>query len=563
MPTLDAWVVDRGLSGLTCLAFNPSITSEFVATGAAPVDTHVPLDTYAVTSNLPVTTTPRTLTASKVGSWFDDYYHRVHISPSKVDLGNTFGTQTRPVDVWNANLNPITLSSISGTGVDGMSVTSPSAVPFVFPTLRERRFTLNVSLDGPTIINGEFQFNFGDESVDLGITGRRVVTWPYPPNWKTPMSEIVAWKTEVLRAFDGSETRRELRTRPRRAFSYNLTLHGREPARLDNLLWGWQNRNFALPVWMDKSPLLATVSSGATGLTVNTLDRSFVAGGLAILYADNRHYEIVEIDTLTGSTITLRRPVEATWVAGVSVYPCVIAHLPRQVTVRRMTDSVVSATVDFTCEPSSTDPYLPTASAEMTYQGVEVISRQPNWAGSIDNQFDYAFETLDTDVGTILWYDTEAFPRISRNYNWLIKGREAIRKMREMLARRRGQMKPVYVPTWHADMTMLEAVTPLSVSIKVVANEFAEMVGVDPARQHLLIRLKSGQWLIRQVLGATTSGDETTVVLSSEVGVAFGPTDVQAIHMLMLSRLSGDQITLQWHTDDVVVVNTPFITVKE
>lgn len=197
----------------------------------------------------------------------------------------------------------------------------------------------------------------------------------------------------------------------------------------------------------------------------------------------------------------------------------------------------------------------------MTHQGVEVVSRQPNWQGGIDNTFDYVFSTLDTDSGTILWYDSEAFPRINRNYNWLLKDRDAIRKMREMLARRRGRMKAAFVPTWHSDMTLIEDVGALAVSFKVEANEFAEMVGSAPSRQHLVVRLKSGQWLIRQVLSANTVGTETTIVLDSAVGVSFTPSDVQAIHMVMLSRLNTDSISFQ-HTDSVVVVNTPFINIK-
>ena len=562
MAVLIAWEVDRGLSEITCLAFNPTLDIEYVVTGDAPLDTHVQLATYPVVPQFPVSTTPYQKQGSMIGAWFDDLYNRIHIAPRNIALGNTFGNQTRTVNVWNAHLTPKVLDTIDGTGTDGMSITTPSALPITFSVLAEKQFTLNVSLDGPAIINGTFLFSFTAEAVSLGVTGRRVVTWPYPPNWKTPVTEMIEWKTDILRSFDGSEVRRELRTRPRRSFTYNLTLHGREPSRLDNLLWGWQNRSFAVPVWMDKSKLISDINAGALSINLSTVNKSFAEGGLAIVYADSRRFEIVEINTLTASVLTLKRPIESSWSAGISVYPCVIAHLPKQVSVNRLTDSAISVTVDFACEPAATDPYLPVAAAPMTHQGVEVVSRQPNWQGGIDNTFDYVFSTLDTDSGTILWYDSEAFPRINRNYNWLLKDRDAIRKMREMLARRRGRMKAAFVPTWHSDMTLIEDVGALAVSFKVEANEFAEMVGAAPSRQHLVVRLKSGQWLIRQVLSANTVGIETTIVLDSAVGVSFTPSDVQAIHMVMLSRLNTDSISFQWHTDSVVVVNTPFINIK-
>ena len=119
-----------------------------------------------------------------LGAWFDDLYNRIHISPRNIALGNTFGNQTRTVNVWNAHLTPKVLDTIDGTGTEGMSITTPSTLPITFSVLAEKQFTLNVSLDGPAIINGIFLFGFTSPVIP------GVVAWDMSSVTPTPTPEL-------------------------------------------------------------------------------------------------------------------------------------------------------------------------------------------------------------------------------------------------------------------------------------------------------------------------------------------------------------------------------------
>lgn len=503
------------------------------------------------------------IVGQRANSFFHDFYNRIHVNPRTIALGNSFDSIQRDVSVWNAYVTAKNLSSIAESGTDGMLLSGVTTPPLTYTPLEEHVYTLTVTLLGPAAIDAKYTFNFPGEPVIMSVSGSRVTVWPFAPNWQTPVNEILEWKTQVIRSFDGSEQRRGLRTKARRSFSYYMSLSGDSAARFDNFLWGWQNRSFAMPVWMDKRRITSDVSIDATTISVNTTDRSFVAGGLAILFKDEVTYEIVEVLTVLANTLTLSRQTVQAWPVGTAIYPVVIGQLPSSVPVMRHSDRVISATVDFDCDPVSTNPYVPVVSASLTYDGVEVITRQPDWKSGVDNTSDFTYETLDMGTGAVIHYQTEQFPRIRRAYKWLLKSRESVRQMRELLGRTRGQLKSVYVPTWHHDLRVVVDIDESAVSIVVADNDFHLMVGVNAARDRLMLQLVDGTVFYRKILGTSKVAEGTMLTIDSAFGQDIPKTSVRNVFMLMRNRLATDKIELQWHTDSVVTTNTPFITVKE
>jgi hypothetical protein len=70
-----------------------------------------------------------------MGNFFDDFYNRIHISPSRIDLGTVANTVTREVSVWNAyttqsvQLDDVLIANGAGIFVEG------DALPYVFTPL--------------------------------------------------------------------------------------------------------------------------------------------------------------------------------------------------------------------------------------------------------------------------------------------------------------------------------------------------------------------------------------------------------------------------------------------
>src|SRR3546814_21041247 len=82
---------------------------------------------------------PKVVGAVAAVSYFDDFYNRIHISPSRIDLGNLISVQTRNVVVWNAWLDqPRSLTALAFVAAGGITATGEGALPLAFAPLQQR-----------------------------------------------------------------------------------------------------------------------------------------------------------------------------------------------------------------------------------------------------------------------------------------------------------------------------------------------------------------------------------------------------------------------------------------
>ena len=491
------------------------------------------------------------------------FYNRLIIDPAELDMGNLLTNQTRQIGVWNGFLSNKNLEAFQQFNSEGIAVTEPVATPYVMRPLEQLNYILSISTDGPPVIDATYTWTVDGVDYSAHAIGRRVVIWPYGPSWDSPVTETLSWLTNVLRSYDGSEQRRGLRTKPRRSFSYNFKTFRHESSRMENLLWGWQNRMYALPVWTDKAKLTSAQVAGDSLINLDTATFSFSTGGLAIMYLNNKVMEVIEIEAISSGTLSLVRPLESDWPKGAIVMPVVLGHLPTNVPLMRFTSQAVVGTLTFTLDPATNDSYIPAQEPVVVYDGLEVITRQPNWKNSLSNGFDYMFDQLDQQTGAITWDSNEDFPRITRQYSWLLNGRQKIEDFRAMLGRRLGMRNAVYVPTWHDDFKVTRDMGAGDIGLTVLDNEFRLMVGADPARNHIMIRLKNGDIFYREILGVSTDGEDSVLILDSALDQAVAKDEFKSVHLLMRSRLATDQVNLVWRSGRVVEVDTSLITILE
>lgn len=486
--------------------------------------------TSTVTSNLPVSANPVVKSGFISGAYSDDFYHRIHVIPRAIDVGNLVSSQSRTIYVWNAFLVAKTLQSFTGTDVEGMSMVQPVTLPASIYPLRVLTYTLNISLEGPSVINGYYTWTFEGEPSVITVTGRRVVVIPIEPNWKNPFVEGLEWKTDILRAYSGKEQRRATRTKARRTFEFGFLVKEAKAQRLENLLWGWQNRNYAVPVWSDRSPLTAQAAIGATTIALDTSTQSFSESALIGFKMADGTFDVVEINSVGINTITLTLPNDRLRPVGTPVYPVVLGHLPTEVPLVRHTDRAVSGVLSFATSPDEIGPYTPAGTAATVYDGLEVITKQPNWKSGLNITSEYQFQTQDAGMGAIAYQASERTPRIIRSHAWLLRSRQQVLDFRKFLARQNGRQKTCWVPTWYDDLTLLQTIPFNGTGAVVADRDFRLLVGVDTSRDRIMIRLKTGQVIYRKILDvqATATPGEAQLTLDSAPGVDVVPSNVKA-----------------------------------
>lgn len=550
----DYWVNTPGAAPSTYVHSFPSVT----------LHDEAPRIEAAGLAHTVLSIESRPLVGDYVSSFFDDWYFRIHIVPNGLDFGNVVTDQSREVLIWNAYLSPRPLSAVSFPIDGGIGVTQPVGAPYSMGSLEMLSYQVTVQVEGPPLVSGGLQWTIDGVTYGVAAAGRRLIIWPFGPNWSGGIAESFDWMTDVFTSYSGNEQRISLRSKPRRSFEYSTWVKGAEAALLRNLLWGWQNRNYALPLWADRTELGAPAANGEIMLTVATSNRGFFPGGLLAIVKGAFEYEVVEILEVEDGQVVLARGLERSWEALTDVFPVNICRMPTTVSSRRLTDSVEEVSIVFDADPTQTNPMIPSAPAQEVLAGREVVLRKPNWARPVDIQSHFEYNLIDFSVGAVLADPTREFAQVSRRFQWVLKSKAEVDDFKALLGRLKGRQTPVYLPTWFEDFQLHEEISAANVSVPVKDNAFRDMVGYDSAQGALMILVKGASPIIRQidVVGTNSAGD-TVLQLTEEVGVDLTFSSVKRLSLVHLCRLASDRVTVNWVSDSVATVEATFITVRE
>ncbi|AFN39643.1 tail assembly protein [Pseudomonas phage MP1412] len=496
----------------------------------------------SIVRNEPISEIPQAYSAWRMPTFLDDYYNRIHIRPSNVNLGNLVSEQQFAIEVWNGFFNNRYLQNIQVQNGGGISLVG-AAPPATWAALETKTYQLTVTTDGPPDINAIFRFDWDGTADDANLTvlGSRIVALPYI--FEAPAKEVLEWKTDVLTTNDGSEQRVRLRKKPRQSFNVTYPIPYREMARAENLVYGWLTRRWAVALWSEAQQV-GTLLAGTTVINIDTTASDYRDGALIMIWESNRKSATADVGIVSAGTLTLNRPLAETF------------NNPWIVPVRlgRIVGNVSRATSGYN------------GSLEMTYEFSDNIDLDPPAAPTqflgYDVYFDEALKNGEAltdslqarvdvvDYGTAAgasFYSPWTYTRIGRPYKFLLQGLQDIWNFRKFLHRRAGRLRPFWVPTFENNMRVAQT-GELTQSIEVYADDYREFA---PERTHIGILLDDGTWLLRTINAATASGTDTAVI-GLDAPININASRIRQISFLGLKRLDADRVELQWNSNRVL-----------
>lgn len=512
-----------------------------------------------LTSKLPIREIATGFAGNMVRQFEQDWYHRVHLLPAKLSLGNLLSTQIRQIEVWNAHFTPQTLSTLVGQNDGGITLAVPA--PTTYGMLESRLLDVSVSLDGPPVIEASFSFQFSDEAPTLSISGRRVVVFGLKPNWADGWLERLMWATDVLTARDGTEQRISLRAKPRRSLEFSILVGRDDAALLDVLLSAWQSRVYALPIWPDKTFLSAALSAGSTVIPMATTYLEYETDGLLVVGIDSRNTEAAEVLSVASNAVTLKQPLLRSWPAGAFVAPARTARLHVTQAVTRVTDAIATARLVFDIAGATT---ITKQESATTFNATAIWTTRPNRVRDVETDYQRLAEVLDFDTGITAVDDHAARPFMRRSFDYLFKSRSEIAAFRGWLAARAGRLTAFWHPTWEASLVPTKKILSSQTVMTVASRGYALYFNPMPGRTEAAFLHKNGTWYFRTIQGfsAGTTSDEEVMTINQSFGFDANPEDWVAIYFLEKTRLDADQIELNWQTDSVVEASLPMRSVK-
>lgn len=544
MSVITATESRGGLAGYV----NPNVSSalrSFAADYWPPHSADASTASSAAVTRVNVATAPRAIAASDSRTYRDDFYYRVHLIPTSIDLGNLVTAQSRTIDVWNAWPDlALSMTDLVITGGDGITVTGDATRPLTFAPLQQRTWDVAVTVDGPPVIAAEVSWVFtGQPSVVLTITGNRLTAWLISPDWgNAGITERLIWLTDVQEAVDGTQDRVVDRQAPRRQWDFDAIAAGRERRLIESTLYDWRARNWALPVWPEMSLLTAPLGAGATAIALDTTSLDFTVGGLVMLWSDPFHYELVEAQAVQAASITLAHPTAQTWGIGTRVYPCRTARLAETPRItRKNSDQLVTSLRFEAVEPCDWPAVAPVA----TYLGVPVLEDRIDEGTDPQASFDRQLVITDNDTGLVAVDDITGLAWPTQSHAWVLWGRQERAAHRSLLYWLQGRANALWLPSWTDDLVLLTTVASNVASLTVEWAGVTRYLAQRPGRRHLRIELLNGTVLYRTVTAsAELDADTEQLSIDTPPGIAIAPSAVRQISWMLLATLASDTVEI-------------------
>ena len=497
----------------------------------------------SVTSNLPISEREAAISSyNTFGTGFDgDYFNRIHIIPSQIDLGNLVSAQQRDVVVFNAYSDPRDLNNITVSGGDGLTLDGPST-PLTFSPREQITYNLRAETSGPAEIEADYLFDWATDSDDFvfSVVGQRIVNFPY--QFSSPATETLEWFTEVLTSRNATtEQRVRIRNSPRQSFRVTYPIPPNQMQNAENLLYGWLQRKWAIPLWNELQEV-GPLSSADTVITVDTTNTDHREEGLILVYQAGVGSVTVETPTLTATQLNLARPLGVNFTNAV-VMPVRIGRItnkPQRNTNGLNGSLLVNYEILENTTLSTTDP--------QQYKGRDVYFDEVLMGGtSLRDEYEIRIDANDYRSGVVEFTSPWEKPRIIRPKRVLLDDLDDIWQYRLWLHRRAGRYVDFWLPTFESNFRITGTGNIVS-GFDVKTDGYGQFA---TKREDIAIKLLDGTWELREITGTVSNPNNTeTILIDTPLNRNY--EEIEMVCYLGLKRLNTDRVELRWNQGRVV-----------
>lgn len=366
------------------------------------------------------------------------------------------------------------------------------------------------------------------------------------PNWVESFKVTYDFSTEIITSRSGREQRIAQRITPRKTFDYKSLVHGAQHRRLHQLLRAQQHEPMVMPEFTRKVKSAVPASSGAVSITVPSAP--WLVLGATIFIEDDMH-TIASVLTVGGNRqVGLNEPLLQSRAAGFRVYYGVTGYLQPSQAVSQATSNTAELNLKFSVLPGS--ELIAPPAAETMFNGREVLTKKPNWAGPPSFTYSRAVEELDYGRGLVERFNPVPFGTTMVALQFLARDVAEADDIVNMQARLLGRQGEFYMSTGLNDITPMAVAASGTYTLQVAGPQFATDFADDTVHRAVAVRLFDGTVIRNKLLSVAAVGQNTTLTFESPWPVTLG-TNVLMISWLPVWRMASDSLTIEWVTDTV------------
>lgn len=358
--------------------------------------------------------------------------------------------------------------------------------------------------------------------------------WPFCPG--PEFTEALEWRSQAIRTYSAEQRIRASSSFVQTlGYSHPMTFRQWDRAKL--LARSVAGGQWYVPLWYERQRV--SVSAGSGSVAVNTAASDYRASGYALLWASDEACEVVAINTVNPSSLTLTGTTTLSYANGL-IMPVRVGYCPDGIEGARSAEPYVPASAEFIVW----DGEDLAASSYPAYRGYPAIPDCP-MVGSGGFQESLIREVDIVDNGIAAPFFDTVSDRLSHALAlaWMPDTLADLWELRTFLCSRYGQQKAFWVPDWTRGMELTDDIASADATIRI------RSIGLNNAQESgdLFLRTVSGSVSRHQFTGVAVSGNDEVLTLSGTAGVNVAIADVRTLCLMRLCRLAQNRVEFAHH----------------
>lgn len=358
--------------------------------------------------------------------------------------------------------------------------------------------------------------------------------WPFCP--RDGMLESLTWRTSVIRAFD-TQQRARLVDVPRRTFNAQYTFDAGRYERARQMMRQRLPSPFEVPDWGEFDRV--TASAGASSLVIPSGPSAFVAGGRAIVWANDSRFEAVTVDAVADGLITLTGPLGNSYQNAVFA-PLLLCDAPNGMEHAHTVQPWRETQVEWN---SYAGPDLADIGSPPTYRGYPILTQPAKLGdGTLPERITRATDRVDNGMAVPFLDTAEGYPVQTLGAAWQPMTRADRWSLRRWFYAIRGRQSAFWLPSWNHSIRLGVDVLATDTEIRIEPAGLAN----GPGTGDLFLRRRNGSFVAVQFTDVEVDSDGFEVLtLTGQVGEAIAAADLYCSSLMWLVCLAADRVEFE------------------
>lgn len=492
-----------------------------------------------------------------------DFYFRIWVFPLRLELRNPRTGVDIPFAIWNAFPWKNNLTSIAGTGTEGLTLDIDA--PSQFREIEYRTVNIQITPAAPLTIEAVFDFIFENGDATLTFIANRASVLSIIPD--VPVNETWQWLTDVMVATDGTEQRVGLRGVPRRKMSAKFVALSEEEI-MDNLkqaLFDFGGQ-VVIPYFQYSTTISVAAPVGSTDIVFDPARTDLREGEYVFLLTKDAQ-ELAKIETLGVSGATLDAPVTIDLPEGTIIAPAFASVVENKSTISRYSvNDAAEITVDSTSSQARSDFKRPNSTATIaTHDGYPILDRRPLADSNVEDQYDQGYERFDYQTGSIEQITRWQFTRIEGPRQYLIhraQQPETLDWWRDFLDETRGMLNPFLLPTYRRDFLVAARPDDGYLTFVIAGSDYGSLFWPIAPFKRLYLWTDAGQVPVTIVAVDLDEDGNTVCTMATAMPTGDEYRNISFVSLLLKVRLASDEVGLEHHGLETIL-NLSIRTIPE